>query len=218
MRRTKMIFIDRDGVINKDPGGWTKYSYVTELKDLRFIPGALKALKILNRNGIKVIVISNQAGVGKGYFSEEKLAEVNAKMLDEISRHGGRIEEVYYCIHKDEDNCRCRKPKTGLLDDAVRKYHINPSETYFIGDSNVDVIAGRRIGAKTVFVLSGKTPLEEMKRWNERPDYVFRDLLEAVKWLVEKEKRRCERKVKKERIDRADEEDTCDIRDCGDRP
>ena len=193
----KTILIDRDGVINKDPGGWTEHNYVTKWKDFHFLPGSIDALKMLNRRGIKVIGISNQAGVSKGYFSAEKLEEINKKMLDEVAEKGGRIEKVYYCVHKDEDGCRCRKPKTGLLDMAAREYGINLKDTYFIGDSKVDIAAGKRAGCKTIFVLSGKATLEEIKKSGERPDYVFKDFLEAVKWLMEKENRRSRRAVKR---------------------
>ena len=105
----KAVFIDRDGVINKDPGGWTKYNYVTNWKEFHFIPGALEALKLLKRKGIKVIVISNQAGVNKGYFSQEDLDALNKKMFAEIKKKGGSIEEAYYCVHTEEENCDCRK-------------------------------------------------------------------------------------------------------------
>lgn len=184
----KYLFIDRDGVINKDPGGWTEHSYVTEHSEFKFIPGALEALKMLNENGVKVIVISNQAGVGKGYFTEERLDEINSAMVKEIEKKGGKIEESFYCIHRKEDNCGCRKPRTGLIESAAKKYGINPKETYFIGDSEVDVEAGKKIGAKTIFVLSGKTSKDEMERWKNKPDHIFKDLLGSVKWLIKKQK------------------------------
>ncbi|MCX5686369.1 MAG: D-glycero-beta-D-manno-heptose 1,7-bisphosphate 7-phosphatase [Candidatus Omnitrophica bacterium] len=186
----KAVFIDRDGVINRDPGGWTKYNYVTRWSEFQFIPGATEAISKLNRNGFEIIVISNQAGVNKGYFSREELKTVTKRMLEEINKNGGRIEEVYYCIHRDEDNCDCRKPKTGLLEKAAAKFGIELDKTYFIGDSEVDVVAGRRAGCKTIFVLSGKTSLGEMEKWREKPDYIFNDLMGAVDWMLKKEKRR----------------------------
>lgn len=180
----RAIFIDRDGVINKDPGGWTRYNYVTEWKDFHFIPGALDALKILKKKGVKVIVASNQGGVNKGYYTRKKLNEINNLMLEEIKKHGGEIEEVFYCIHRDEDNCDCRKPKSGMLETAAKKYGIDPKTTYFIGDAEKDVIAGKKIGCKTVLVLSGKTSLKSIENWPEKPDHVFNDLLDAVKRLT----------------------------------
>ena len=182
----KAIFIDRDGVINKDPGGWTKYDYVTDWKEFFFIPGALEALRILKESGIRVVVISNQAGVNKGYFSREELDTVNKKMVDEIEKEGGRLEEVYYCVHTDEENCDCRKPKTALIDKAAKKYAIELKKTFFLGDTRLDVAAGKKAGAKTILLLSGKTTREEAKSWEEKPDYIFGDLLDAVKWITKK--------------------------------
>ena len=189
----KYIFIDRDGVINKDPGGWTKYNYVTDVKDLHFLPGALDAIKLLNQNNINAIIVSNQAGVSRGYFTKAELETVNSKMLEEIGKKGGRIEAVYYCVHKDEDNCSCRKPKTGMFESAIKKYGIEPHDTFIIGDSYVDMEAGRRLGIKTIFVRSGKLTLEEIKKKGEKPDYVFENMLEAIKWILTKEKRKAER-------------------------
>ncbi len=180
----KVIFIDRDGVINKDPGGWTKYSYVTNGKDFHFLPGAIEALKMLNDNGYTVIVVSNQAGVSKGYFTNEDLAKVNERMLEEIKANGARLDEVYYCPHRDEDSCCCRKPKTGLFEKAKAKYDIDFNDTYFVGDSLVDVTAGKALGMKTIAVLSGKSSKDEIIKWNPKPDHIFKDLLESVSWIV----------------------------------
>lgn len=194
----KTIFIDRDGVINKDPGGWTKYEYVTETKDFHFIPGALEALALLNRNRVQVVTISNQAGVGKRYFTKERLDEITSMMMQEIRKAGGKITESYYCIHRNEDNCSCRKPKPGMLDIAMKKYRVRPGESFMVGDSVVDVLAGKSAGLDTIFVLSGKTSLAEMRKWEVKPDYVFKDLLEAVKWILSKERRRRERSQRRQ--------------------
>lgn len=195
----KTIFIDRDGVINKDPGGWTRHQYVTELKDFHFLPGALEALALLNRNRVQVIIVSNQAGVNKGFFTKERLDEITCMMLSEVKKAGGKISEAYYCIHTNEDNCKCRKPRPGMLEQAIKKYGVTPRDTYIIGDSEVDVLAGRSAGLNTMFVLSGKTAMDEMRKWSVKPDYIFKDLLEAVKWLLVKERRRSERSVRREK-------------------
>jgi histidinol-phosphate phosphatase family protein len=192
------IFIDRDGVVNKDPGGWTEHSYVTEWKDFRFIPSSFEALKILKDNGIKVIVISNQAGVNKGFFTRHKLDEINKRMVVEIKKHGGDIEDVYCCVHRSDENCRCRKPNTLMLEAAARKHDIDTNGTFFVGDSLVDVQAGKKMGISTVFVLSGKTTEEEMRQWKDKPDYIFPNLLQAVKWIVEKNRRKAHRAVKRQ--------------------
>jgi histidinol-phosphate phosphatase family protein len=180
----KSLFIDRDGVVNKDPGGWTKTNYVTDRVDFHFVPGTLQALKILKEKGIKVIVASNQGGVNKGLYTKEELENVNSFMLKEIEKAGGAIEEVIYCIHRDEDKCECRKPKPGMLASAAKKYGIDPKTTYFIGDAKTDVTAGKMAGCKSILVLSGKSSRKDIELWEDKPDYVFTNLLEAVKWLV----------------------------------
>lgn len=180
----KYLFIDRDGVINRDPGGWTEHSYVTDWSEFYFIPGTLEALKILKDKGIKVIVASNQGGVNKGIYKKEQLDRVNERMLAEIRKAGGEIEEVFYCIHKDEDNCECRKPKPGMLQTAAKKYNVDIKQIYFIGDDKKDILAGNSAGCKTVLVLSGKSTSQSVKSWDVKPDYIFNNLLEAVTWIT----------------------------------
>ncbi len=180
----KFLFIDRDGVINKDPGGWTEHSYVTRWEDFHFIPGAKEALKLLKDNGYDIIIISNQGGVSKNYFSHSALDKITRQMLREIEAAGAKILKTYYCIHQDSDNCDCRKPKTGMLRQAARDLGIKAEGAYFIGDGKMDVEAGKAMGIKTVLVLSGKTPLEDVDKWELKPDHVFKDLLEAVKFIL----------------------------------
>lgn len=211
MRRSeRYIFLDRDGVINKDPGGWTEHSYVTKWNEFKFIPGALDALKALTDNGYKIIIISNQAGVSKGVLSQRSLDMVTERMLSEVAKNGGKIEEVYYCIHTSAENCSCRKPKSGLLEKAAGKYGIKLHGTYFIGDSHVDAMAGCNVGCRTIFVLSGKVSYDEMRKWEVKPDYIFKDLLEAVNWILAKDRRkgnRAQRRKDEKRSPRAEEED-----------
>jgi len=185
--RATVVFVDRDGVINKDPGGWTKYDYITDWSDFHFLPGAVEALKKLKEHGYKVIVISNQAGVGKGYFKEEKLTEIDRMMVDELRASGADIEASYYCIHREEDGCACRKPKTGLFDKAREKYRINMKGAYFIGDTKRDMIAGANAGLRTVLVLTGHAAREDVDGWDVRPEYIGKDLKGAVDWILGRE-------------------------------
>lgn len=183
----KYLFMDRDGVINKDPGGWTEHGYVTDWKDFHFLPGSLEALKILKEENIKVIIISNQGGVSRGLFTNDKLNEIDSLMIKRIQESGGDIKESFYCPHSSADNCSCRKPQPGLLEMAVKKYDIDPKKTFFIGDDKRDVIAGKSIGCKTALVLSGKSSNPDTLEWQDKPDYVFDNLLEAVKSLIKGE-------------------------------
>jgi D-glycero-D-manno-heptose 1,7-bisphosphate phosphatase len=177
---TKAIFIDRDGVINKDPGGWTKHSYVTRWEDFVFLPGSKEAIKRLNDAGLDIVVISNQAGIAKGHYSETELSGINKNMLSEINRASGKIKKVYYCIHQTSDDCDCRKPKIGLFRQAERELNIKARDTYFIGDGKTDVEAGREANLRTILVLSGKTSPEDVKNWEVKPDHICKNLSEAA--------------------------------------
>ena len=180
----KIIFLDRDGVINKDPGGWTKYDYVADWSDFHILPGVFDALKVLKENGYRVIIISNQAGVGKGYFTESDLKTIDGRMVSLVKANGGEIEASYYCTHKDEDNCHCRKPGIGLFEKAKEKYKFDSGNTYFLGDTRRDIEAGSKARLKTALVLTGKAGQGEIGGWLVKPDRIFKDLLEAVEWIV----------------------------------
>lgn len=180
----RIIFIDRDGVINKDPGGWTEFSYVTRWKDFHFLPGAKSAIKRLSESGYIIVVISNQAGVGKGHYSLKRLNSITRKMVEELKGAGGKIRRVYYCVHQSKDNCSCRKPKTGLLKRAGKDLKTKISGSYFIGDGKVDVEAGKKAKLKTVLVLSGKSSRSEIRSWATKPDHVVKNLEEAASLIL----------------------------------
>lgn len=176
----KTIFLDRDGVINKDLG-W----YTTSWEEFEFLPGVLKALKVLNEADYFVSVVSNQAGVAKGLYAKDELNRITQNMLKKVEVEGGKISKVTYCLHQDSDNCQCRKPKAGLLLKASEGLNVNYKDTFFVGDSERDILAGKAVGCKTIFVLSGKAKLEDL---DAKPDFIANNLLDAVKKIVLKEK------------------------------
>lgn len=181
----KFIFLDRDGVINKDPEGWAAYSYVTRWEDFYFLPGVLDALKELTEKKYKIAILSNQAGVGKGIYTEDALNEITKKMVEKIEKNGGKIYSVNYCIHKTEDNCDCKKPRTGLFKKAVKGLDVDFTDTYFVGDTQRDIEAGKKIGCKTILVMCGKTKnAKSAENWEFKPDLVKKDLEEAVKGII----------------------------------
>lgn len=177
----KAIFLDRDGVINKYPGD---KKYVTSWKDFKFLPGAKKAIALLHKSKFRIFVISNQAGVGKGLFSKIALDLITNNMSKAISESEGKIDGVYYCTHRPEENCPCRKPKAGLVDIVRREYPIDNSSSFFIGDTIRDVFTAREAGCRSILVLSGKEKLSNRKNWETQPDFVFKDLLEASKFIL----------------------------------
>ena len=176
----KVVFLDRDGVINEYPGD---RDYVKNWQEFSFLPGSIEAIKLFNKNGLKVFVVSNQAGVSKGIYSKEALEDITARMLKEVERNGAYIDGVYYCVHRDEDNCNCRKPKVGLLEEAIKILKDKPEACFFIGDSFRDMKAAKAFGCKAILVLSGKEKIENKDSWEFVPDYVFKNLLEAARYI-----------------------------------
>jgi len=178
--KEKIIFLDRDGVINKNP----QTEYVTSLEKFEFIPGAVEAIERLSAAGYKIFVISNQQGVGKGLYTQKTLDKITQWMVKKIEEKGGQIAGVYYCTHLEEENCLCRKPKTGLIEKAMGEVKKDLRETFFIGDTELDIKTGEAAGCKTVLVLSGKAGNSDIEKWHVRPDYIFKDLKGAVDFIL----------------------------------
>jgi len=176
----KLIFLDRDGVINRG----FEDGYVDQWRKFSFLPRSLKALRRLREAGYRVVVVSNQAGISKGIYSMKTLREITRRMRKAVARKGGRLDAVYYCPHCDEDRCRCRKPKTELFRKARRRFGVRFRDTFFVGDSRVDIEAGKAIGCRTVLVLSGRN--KRRPSWEPKPEAVRKDLWDAVNWILKK--------------------------------
>jgi len=184
----KLVFLDRDGVINKDPGGWVPSSYVTNVDEFIFLPGSVEAIKKLCNSGYEIIVVSNQAGLSKGHYTKKTLDKITAKMIGELKKYGGTLKKVYYCIHQNSDNCACRKPKTGLFEMAKKELDTEIAGSYIIGDGKRDIEAGKKVGLKTILLLSGKTKAKDIDEWEIKPDFVFKNLLAAVNFILKGDK------------------------------
>ncbi len=183
----KVVFLDRDGVINKFPGNGL---YVTKVGDFHFIPRSLEALKRLTDAGYYIFVVSNQAGVGKGVFSQQKLDQITAHMLKHVEAKGAMIDKVFYCTCKSSDACNCRKPRIGNIVEALESidHTIDDARNaYFVGDTEGDIKAGQNAGCKTIFALSGREDLKYMQRWDVRPDYIVKDLYEATELILKED-------------------------------
>ena len=143
--KRNFIFIDRDGVLNKkQPRG----HYVTNFDLFKWKPGSLEGLKILKENNFQVIVITNQAGIGRGIFTENQLNTIHQKMCHDAKKNKGEIEYIYFCPHHWDDNCDCRKPKAGMFFKAQKDLYIDLPKTYFIGDDKRDGEAAKTAGCK----------------------------------------------------------------------
>lgn len=177
----KVVFLDRDGVINKYPGN---KKYVTSWNDFQFLPCALDALALLRSHGFKVFVVSNQAGVGKGLYSQKALDLLTTNMLKEIRKAGGKVDKVCYCTHRPEEGCSCRKPKPGLILSAKKKYRLNLKNAFFVGDSILDCMTAAAAGIRSILVFSGREKAENKKKWKTRPDFVLGNVFEAALFIT----------------------------------
>jgi len=182
----KMVFLDRDGVINRYPGD---SDYVKSWGEFKFLPKVKPSLKRLNDRGFRIFIISNQAGVSKGIYTQEALDLITKNMLKGLNDSKIDIAGVYYCTHREADNCPCRKPKTGLIDMAVNKLKNEGLEPelnhgYFIGDTIQDIETGRAAGLVTILVFSGKEKPDNKDKWAILPDYTANDLAGAVDLIL----------------------------------
>lgn len=177
---TPAVFLDRDGVINRPP----RQRYITAWEQFRFLPGSLQALRRLAQHRKSVVIVSNQAGVGHGLYPDRELKRMTRNMLSRIREAGGRIRAVYYCTHRPQDGCGCRKPKPGLLQRASRSFGIDLRKSILVGDNETDIHLGRTAGCRTVLVLSGVTRKTTARRLRPQPDHVAPDLLRAVDWIL----------------------------------
>ncbi len=178
MAAAKILFVDRDGVLNQDYVG----DYVKRWEDFKFLPGVLPALEQVKQAGMKAIIISNQAGIGDGVYKKEQLDDITRRMLDEIQKAGGEIADIFYCLHGKEAGCECRKPKPGLFKQARSRWPFEPAATFFIGDKLSDIQAGRDFGLRTIMVMTGygKSHIKEATASGHRPEFTCGNFKEAV--------------------------------------
>lgn len=176
----RFVLLDRDGVINTYQPG----SYVHTPADLKFIRGSLTAIRRLTERGIGIVVISNQAGVGKGFMRRETLDAITRRLLAVVKRAGGAIREVKYCVHAPDAGCACRKPRPGMIHAAAKKHRFDPREAIFIGDSKTDIEAARGAGCASILVLTGQQKNPDFRDWAGRPDAIERNLYAAVNLIL----------------------------------
>ena len=152
----KSIFLDRDGVINRD------INYLHKIEEFEFVDGVFEACKHFQSLNFKIIIITNQSGIGRGYFSEIEFMKITRWMIDEFNKNDVKISDIFHCPHAPESKCNCRKPKPGMFIEAKNKHNINMRKSWMIGDSERDVIAASSAGIKnTILVRSGHEIDEE---------------------------------------------------------
>ena len=175
----RFVLLDRDGVINRRiiPG------YVTAWEKFVFLPGALEALRLLNEKNYQVIVVSNQAGVGRGLMTAAGLNDITRRFVAEVDAHGGRVLGVYYCTHRAEEGCECRKPKPGLLRRAQAEHHFDFGRTFLVGDTESDLLAAHAAGCPAIMV-SG-TPVAALEKLPHAPRVTVPNLLAAAEFVID---------------------------------
>lgn len=186
VRRDKIaVFMDRDGTITEEMG------YLKDPKKLRLIPRSGKAIKLLNEKRILVIVVSNQSGVARGYFTEKTVRETHKRLEELLKEKGAHLDSTYYCPHHPEfgppkyrKDCSCRKPKPGMLEKAARRFNLDLKRCYVIGDKVEDIKLARNVGAKGILVLTGYGRRSKSKKID--PDHTAKDLYHAVRWILKK--------------------------------
>jgi len=177
------VFLDRDGTINEEVG------YLDRLDKLQLLPGVDEAVRLINRSGMKTVVVTNQSGIGRGLFDEAFVGEVHAEMSRMLREAGAVIDGFYFCPHHPTEgiggyrrSCSCRKPAPGMLLRAAAELAIDLSRSYMIGDMAKDVEAGQRAGAKGILVRTGYG--KDVEADSAAPDHIASDLLAAVRWIL----------------------------------
>jgi D-glycero-D-manno-heptose 1,7-bisphosphate phosphatase len=181
------IFIDRDGTINEDIG------YVSHPDELVIYPFAVEAIRLINEAGLKVVIITNQSGIARGFYTEATLDVIHEKLRQELAVEEAQIDAVYYCPHHPRIGgeqyrkiCDCRKPQTAMLERAAAEHDINLSESYVIGDKASDINLATNAGAKGVLVMTGygAETYANLERFPCYPSIIAKNLLEAVKLIL----------------------------------
>ncbi|TND08439.1 MAG: histidinol-phosphate phosphatase family protein [Bacteroidetes bacterium] len=145
----KAVFLDRDGVINRERG------YVHRVADFELLPDVARMLRIFRERGFLLIVVTNQTGIGKGYYKQKDVESVHGHMIRLLAAEQVHLDEIYYCIHHpDSGRCICRKPSPLFVEKALARFNIDPAGSYFIGDKEHDVLAGEAAGVKGILIRS----------------------------------------------------------------
>ena len=175
----KLIILDRDGVINQDSD-----QFIKNPDEWKPLPGSLEAIARLSQADYRVVVATNQSGVGRGLFDMTTLNAIHDKMVKSVAHAGGRIDAIFFCPHTAEANCQCRKPKSGMIEEIAARYNVSLDGVPSIGDSLRDLEASARLGAQPILVRTGKGEKTLAKGGLPEGTKIYADLAEAVATLV----------------------------------
>lgn len=186
--KRRALFLDRDGTVAEEVG------YINHLSRFRLYPWSAAAVRRINQAGLGAVVVTNQAGVARGYFAEELIGQVNKRMVEELARDGAHLDGVYYCPHHPDageppyrQRCRCRKPQPGMIERAVEELNLALEGSVVVGDRYGDVVMAHRLGLRGALVLTGYGRGEyeyQRHEWPRPPEWVAENLLEAVELIL----------------------------------
>lgn len=188
MQKKPAVFLDRDGTINEEMG------YINHPDRFRLLPGVIEAIRLLNRNDFITIIVTNQAGIARGYFTEEMLKKIHNNLRSQLQDSGVFIDAIYYCPHHPDVGkepyryrCNCRKPLPGMIEKACKDFPVDLNCSYLVGDRYKDMIFAKRFSLTSVMVLTGYGQGEyqyQRESWKVQPDYIAGNLFEAVRWII----------------------------------
>lgn len=184
----KAVFLDKDGTINVDKG------YIDHPSHVDLLPNSAAAIKKLNEADFKVVVVSNQSGVARGYLGEDMLQAIDKTLQKKLLSNQAHYDAIYYCPHHPEGSvypynkeCECRKPEPGMLLEAAGQYDLDMKKCFMVGDKKSDLQAGKQAGCKTILVLTGYGDETKDHLNGFNPDYIAKDLMEAADWILKLE-------------------------------
>jgi D-glycero-D-manno-heptose 1,7-bisphosphate phosphatase len=185
---SRAVFLDRDGTVSDEAG------YINHIRRFRVYPWTAAAIRRLNDAGLRVILVTNQSGIGRGYFPESLLHEVHGVLEKELEQAGAHLDAIYFCPHHPDarldqyrQRCSCRKPEPGMLLKAAKDWDLELGASFLVGDRFVDIETAHRAGARGVLVLSGYGRgeyLYEQRYWPRSPDHIAEDLGAAAEWIL----------------------------------
>ena len=177
----KLVILDRDGVINQDSA-----DFIKNPNEWIPIPDSLESIARLNQHGFSVIIATNQSGIGRGLFDIETMNAINKKMLDLLAQVGGHIDAIFYCPHTEDANCKCRKPKSGMLEEISTRFGVNLKNIPAVGDATRDLKAYQSVGAQPILVKTGKGEDTFVSKDYPKNTWIFYNLSQAVDKILKK--------------------------------
>jgi len=175
------VFLDRDGTLNEDPG------YLKSAADVKLLPGVGPALARLKSAGARLVVVTNQSGIGRGFLTLKDLEAIHARLEGLLEQHEAALDAIYFCPHHPDDRCRCRKPARGMVDRAASELQLDLTRSYLIGDHVSDMQLAKSVGAKAVLVTTGKvdaSAVERLRAAEAVPDAVAPSIAQAADWIL----------------------------------